>query len=358
MYLILWYHFLTSLRKISMWYQAGQGLDIDESCLDFKERHRARCYDSNKLSSWHFKAYYFNNNFFVDHLCNFIMYQGKDHKRPAEYSATDWPVVKLVEHSKFHNKNHIFATDNWYTSFVLLVFLLKIGIHYLVIISPNRDGVPKNRKKSSKKLVLVKSNVGKLRSMSLILTTKAWFPVWFVSWMDNKPFRIVSMFQTFLSTVDRVVKSAKKTFAGYIAIIIPTVVKIYNKFMGGTDSFDQKLYYYKTRLRSKCWPIRIFTHFLEASVVNGHISYRDSKSLVKGEKGYILLSFFEMLIDQLAISQKKVVGRVHLSKTVRERVQNKSLSLVGRQKIFLAKRTREKVGEITDYRMSWKVCKK
>jgi len=169
--------------------------------------------------------------------------------------------------------------------------------------------------------------------------------VWFVNWMNSNPVHVVLTFQTLITTVDRVVKSAQKTFVGYAAIIIPTVVKIYNKFMGGTNSFCQKLYYYKTRVHSKGWLVRVFTDFLKASVVNGHILYRDSKGLVRGEKGYTLLLFYEMLIDQLATSQVKKGGWPSTSaKDCQKEDENKALGFVGRHKVFLETRNREKVG--------------
>ena len=57
-------------ENFNKWYQAGQGLDIDESCFDFKGRHRARCYNPNKPSKWHFKAYCLNDSS-TGYLCNF-----------------------------------------------------------------------------------------------------------------------------------------------------------------------------------------------------------------------------------------------------------------------------------------------
>ena len=112
-------------------------------------------------------------------------------------------------------------------------------------------------------------------------------------------------------------------------------------------------------MRSKRWPVRVFTHFLEASVVNAHILYRDSKGLVRGEKGYTLLSFYEMLIDQLATSQLTKGGWPRASaKDCRKEDENKALRFVGRHKIFLEKRTREKVGKKMDFRLRCKVCKK
>ena len=51
----------------------------------------------------------------------------------------------------------------------------------------------------------------------------------------------------------------------------PAIAMIYNGCMGGTDSFDQFLTYFRTIVMTKRWQTRIFTHFLMAGVVNAHI---------------------------------------------------------------------------------------
>ena len=156
---------------------------------------------------------------------------------------------------------------------------------------------------------------------------------------------MLSTFATFISTVDRVVRSATKHFLGYASIPIPTIINIYNKFMGGTDSFDQRLFYYKTRVRSKRWPVRIFTHFLEAAVINAYILHRDSKRLERSQQGYTLLSFYELLIDQLATSSLKKGGWPGASiRECRKTDETKAKRFVGRHKIYYEKRIRVKSG--------------
>jgi len=51
----------------------------------------------------------------------------------------------------------------------------------------------------------------------------------------------------------------------------PAIAMIYNGCMGGTDSFDQFLTYFRTIVMTKRWQTRIFTHFLMAGVVNTRI---------------------------------------------------------------------------------------
>ena len=104
----------------------------------------------------------------------------------------------------------------------------------------------------------------------------------------------------------RVVKEGMRYVVGHQLIRIPTLAMIYNSCMGGTDSFDQLLSYYRTTIKTKRWQTRIFTHFLMCAVVNAHILYRlgggvemKEGGLVRYDPGYDLLDFITMLIDQL-----------------------------------------------------------
>ena len=81
-------------------------------------------------------------------------------------------------------------------------------------------------------------------------------------------------------------------------IKIPTFTMIYNGYMGGTDSFDQLLSYYRTMIKTKRWQTHIFTHFLMLAAVNARILFKlsggkDLKpgSLKKGGAGFTLLEF-------------------------------------------------------------------
>jgi hypothetical protein len=121
--------------------------------------------------------------------------------------------------------------------------------------------------------------------------------------MDNKPVHLLSTFRTFLSSCSRVVKKAKR-YAGQIALSIPSVIKVYNKMMGGTDSFDQRMKYYKTRVRGKKWQTRIFTHFLEVCAVNACILYREDI-----DPNITQLKFNSLLIEAMGVPHLKQTGR-------------------------------------------------
>jgi hypothetical protein len=95
-------------------------------------------------------------------------------------------------------------------------------------------------------------------------------------------------------------------YVGKQLIKIPTLALIYNKCMGGTDTFDQMCSYYRTTIKTKRWQTRIFTHFLMAAAVNSHILFKlgggeemKDGGLKRDDRGFELLDFIGMLVDQL-----------------------------------------------------------
>ena len=49
-------------------------------------------------------------------MSNFFLYRGKDERRPANVSATVYPLMKLTEPKQYWNKELLNAIGNWYTS--------------------------------------------------------------------------------------------------------------------------------------------------------------------------------------------------------------------------------------------------
>ena len=57
------------------------------------------------------------------------MHVGKDEKRPEGQTATEYLVLRLLDHDKFKYMNLVLATDNWYTSIYLALKLLEWDIY-------------------------------------------------------------------------------------------------------------------------------------------------------------------------------------------------------------------------------------
>ena len=298
-------------------YNPPQRTDVDESCFDFKGRHSARCYNPSKPAKWHFKAFCLNCSA-TGYMSNFFMYRGKDEQRPDGFSATEYPPIRLTDHRQYKDKNHIMATDNWYTSIKLALHLKERGIYLVGTIKANREGLPKD--------MIIKKTGPTSKARGYLHSSEGWFKdskgmnheLFFTAWQDNKPVHMLSTFENYHSKVSRVQKDAKGNYLGPSDIVIPTDVMIYNNTMGGTDLFDQMVSYYKTRVRTRRWQTRIYFHFLNAMVVNAHILYKQVKTPVRGDDNFTLLSFMLSLISGWAtpqlLVQQKVDGKYSKAK--------------------------------------------
>ena len=78
--------------------------------------------------------------------------------------------------------------------------------------------------------------------------------------------------------------------------IAATVYPLKNS-MGGTDASDQAVSYYRPRVKTVAWPIRIFTHYINVSVVNAHIIFDETVG------GMSQLEFRKVLIQELLINE-------------------------------------------------------
>jgi hypothetical protein len=112
--------------------------------------------------------------------------------------------------------------------------------------------------------------------------------------MDSRPVHGISTFPTYKSKVTRKGTSVQGAYEKQ-EIWRPTIWELYNSGMGGTDLQDQFNRYYRSQVRCRKWPPRIFTHFLMASLTNASILYKQSKSLVNNQ--FHLLDFLDEFME-------------------------------------------------------------
>jgi hypothetical protein len=133
-------------ERFRRFYNPGQLLDIDEQCIPWKGRHRCRCYNPKKPVKWHFKVFSLNDSG-SGYCSNFYLYEGKAEHRPPGLEATVYPFYKLFtspggeDPFQYRNKNHILATDNWFTSVPAADLVINSGNHCLGTVKANRGGV-------------------------------------------------------------------------------------------------------------------------------------------------------------------------------------------------------------------------
>lgn len=265
----------TLSTNFSAYYTLGRCFDVDEMSIYFKGKHICRCYNPNKPEKWHFKAFALNCSV-TGYAWTLYLYHGAAEVRPHGVSATSFPVRKLTANPILHHRNHILAIDNWYTSIEVALHLLEIGIHVLGTIKTNRKGIPKEA-------VLKKTGPKKARGFyhcfsAIVRNSTPQKRIFFHGWQDSKPVHVLSTFQLPLE------ECVRKTFndrGGFerIKIARPGVISLYNHAMGGTDLIDQLCSYIRTTLRTNKWPVRIFTHMINLSVVNAHILHKSLQEL-------------------------------------------------------------------------------
>jgi len=110
--------------------------------------------------------------------------------------------------------------------------------------------------------------------------------LFFCALMDNKPVHLLSTVRSTLYSVSRTVYNKVTGAWRTQNFQFPSIIKWYNKGMGGTDLFDQFLSYYRPKVKTVAWPVRIFTHFISAAVANAFIIYKD---VIQPPSSYTLL---------------------------------------------------------------------
>jgi hypothetical protein len=278
--------FLSKLaERYQLFWQLDVNVNIDEGTIGFRGHHRARCFNPNKPHKYHFKAFCLNDSK-TSYLYNFYMYRGKDESADPNLPATAAPIKRLMQHLKSH---HVVHLDNWYTSMEALMWLVDNNFECIGTIKANRKFIPKDR------IVKGTERTGDPRGfMTQSKTTYKQRDVYFISWKDKKP---VNMLTTFLSYLEQCERRCKTNgIWGLKPFPQPSVIKMYNENMGGTDLFDLRLALYRVPFVAVKWALRLFDHFFMSTVLNAFFLYRDVK---KPPKQYIYRTFVVNLMQQL-----------------------------------------------------------
>jgi hypothetical protein len=100
--------------------------------------------------------------------------------------------------------------------------------------------------------------------------------VYVTIWFDKRGANIISsIVPPSMETAQRWNNDKRTGAVARLTVERPNLIRWYNGAMGGTDSFDQRLSYYRTGVRSKKWHNRVIFHFLLCSVINSHILYKN-----------------------------------------------------------------------------------
>ena len=138
----------------------------------------------------------------------FYPYRGKAEQRPENVSATAFPAYVLLQDEKYHHKNFVRYTDNWFTSFNQLHILRERGIHFVGTVKGNRGGLPKRPQGRQPKRIR-----GEFNTKSALFIGS---PVYYTEWQDKKPFKILHTIKTYRDTCTRKTGQGKWVVASQV----------------------------------------------------------------------------------------------------------------------------------------------
>lgn len=76
--------------------------------------------------------------------------------------------------------------------------------------------------------------------------------------------------------------------------------------MGGVDLNDRFTAYYRTKIRTKKWTVRVYAHFLDPAVCNGWVEYQEHRAQhgMPRKEVLDLLDFKLQIAESLILSAK------------------------------------------------------
>ena len=280
-----------------------ENLSIDEQMVPFKGASSLKQYIPKKPTKWGYKLFILadNNGLVYD----FFPYTGPIPAvtRPGipDLGASSNSVLILCENVP-DGKNHKIYFDNWFTSMKLVEHLATRGIWACGTVQERRlRGLTFKSDKDLKK-----NGRGSFDEKSTVIED---YVLTAVKWFDNRP---VTLLSSFLSSQPIVTcKRYDKKEKVYRDIVLPNIVSQYNENMGGVDSHDQMMSYFRMSFKSKKYYLRLVFHLIDMVVVNTwHLLRREE---VKRKVAYAhqtsLCEFKLVLSDSLMMTNKDVVQR-------------------------------------------------
>ena len=243
--------------------QFDQQFCVDESMIPYFGNHSAKQYIKGKPIKFGYKLWYLNTNF--GYLIRCDPYSGKgDHNVKLGLGGS--VVARLV--NKLPSEFSFNVTfDNLFTSLALLNHLSKNGIGGTGTLRANRtDHCPIKDTK-----IIGKEDRGsygyRYGSANKLIV---------VRWNDNSVVTLASNCQPVnpVGTTKRYSRKEKKI----VDVPEPSLVRYYNKNMGGVDRMDQNISYYRIAVRSKKWWLPFFMFMPDAAVQNVWLLYRSSSN--------------------------------------------------------------------------------
>lgn len=274
-------------------YNPSKEQSIDESMIKYKGRSTIKQYIPMKPIKRGYKVWVRADKF--GFVCDFQIYTGKINGN-KEKSLGERVVIDLSR-ELVNSYYHIYF-DNYFTSVNLMMTLKKNGILACGCVRSHRLGLPKNRKKDKE----MKRSESDWRT--------SYKGVRWLIWIDKRPVQFLSNFQdpSIITKVNR-----RQVDGSIISIDCPQIVKDYNAHMGYVDKADMLKSVYAINRKSKKWWPRIFWHFIDVTVVNAFIMFKQQYA----NSPLTLKSFRLSIVDGFLKNSERVKrGRKSLQRSV------------------------------------------
>ena len=198
---------------------------------------------------------------------------------------------------KLKDTQYLVFFDNFFTSPVLLVKLLEMGIYATGNVRANQKNMPVLK-----------------HGKEMKHSEHDWFSSNHLSakkWMDNKSVMLLSNYSNPKET--QLIESRVKGSKEKVKVTCPSVIQEYNQFMGGIDLSDQMKVTYEVGRRSKfCFYLRVFFNFLDIAVVNSKIVYNKIESAPSLSSLDFRYSIAQTMIQKFSSRKRAVSLSRHL----------------------------------------------
>lgn len=289
--------FLDFIRKKCITLPRSKHLSIDEQMIPFSGRCLFRQYVPSKPNPLGLKVFVLASNDGL--VLDFKIYQGKGtipEEIMKEFGLGAGIVKILTENLEAES---VIYTDRFFTSVKCADYLLEKGLYSIGTVMSNRIGPISKKLKSDKEMKRGQwdERVREDNEMCIL------------KWKDNKSVLLLStcMGSEPVGTCKRWSKEKKEK----IDVPQPAVVKAYNMHMGGIDLCDRFMAYYRCTLRTKKWPLRVFSHFIDLIIVNCWVMHRRLQTAVGTPKRKLMsLMEYKMHISQALIKFEGILSPI------------------------------------------------
>ena len=202
---------------------------------------------------------------------------------------------------------HILVMDNLFSSVVLFIELLKIGIYAVGTVRDER-GIPNDLKKHPKS---VKGEQHGARGMEPGDVRWRCSPSGLMAavWYDSGLCCMLTTVANCMTPCS--IKRRKTGMPGRVERASISAYDIYNKYMGGCDVADQQRAAYSSRLKTYKWYLPIFFWCIDSAIINAYVLWT-SECKENDVKNPLSKKDFILALVQKYVKRRQTAGRCRL----------------------------------------------